>query len=267
MAENSGWMGAVELQQELMRVEAELTAANDRIADLERVRRTALLVTREWPSLREKIDLPGFQTDLLCFTERIHYLKDAVEGRTSMLPPPMENKPSDEEYLKEVLLEVWGHVIQWREGPAIPGSASGFLAQIAQILEVALEPTTVKVLHPVGHSYKTPVLGSPPSGKPIRVQRLRCEDDGPEYPDGLDGDGFPGGNGRFALPPPPKVPVVDYSERMVPRFEPTLARKLPYVEEPVMSGPKVGSVDSRVDSWMQSFSSRLREIELALGLK
>lgn len=209
--ESHGWLGAVELQQQLAETEQKLTQALDRVADLERVRRQAQTVVREWPGVRDQV-LELCEPDLVGFNDRVGYLRQAVEGRSSELPPPPRAPVADQEYLQEVLLELW-ELVRNPENHDGKGVASETLHQVYQILEQAVEveaaPTMpdlkitggVPIILPSGHEWKDPkVHGPSDASKSVEVRRLRCEDDGPEYPDGTDADGFPGGNERMGLP-------------------------------------------------------------------
>lgn len=204
MAE-TGWQGATELSARVLDLEQQLTAANDRISDLERIRRTAKMIVQQWPGL--KVQTHGDTNVIKSFDEWVAYLSQSIEGRPS-IPPPADPKQQTYDDLYEVLIGLWQGCVAWKESGEL--DSQNCMQQMFELLqdEMEDEPThvdrmvpryydAIPVLYPIGHSYKTPVLGSPAPTKPIKIQRLRCEDDGPLYPDGPDEDGFPGGDQRF----------------------------------------------------------------------
>jgi hypothetical protein len=188
--ESNGWPGAVELKQQLTETEQKLTEALDKNADLERVRRQAQTVVREWPLLRDRV-IGRPEPHVAAFNDYVGYLAQAVNGRSSELPPAPRAPVADQEYLQEVLLEVWELVraTKYRDPNEI-------LTEIYKILEQAVEveaaPTMpdlkitggVPIIVPAGHEWKDPkVHGPSDASKSVEVRRLRCEDDGPEYED------------------------------------------------------------------------------------
>jgi hypothetical protein len=198
--ESSKWVGAVELQQQLTEAEQKLTQAQDRIADLERVRRQAQAVVREWPGLRNLLALGTGTPAATAFNDYVSYLAQAVDGRSSELPPAPRAPVAEQEYLQEVLLELWELVraTKYRDPQEILHDAFKILEQAVEVEAAPTMPDIPvhKVLHPAGLSY-----GGAPSeaSKRVQIRRLRCEDDGPEYSDGTDADGFPGGDERMGV--------------------------------------------------------------------
>lgn len=214
--EETGWLGAVELKQQLDEAESKLTQALDELTDLRKVKRRAQTVAMKWPQLRD-LPVETWPTDLVAaFNDHVSYMSQSIQGRDSELPPPMATPVADKEYLSEVVLELW----EIAKNEADPHEA---VQKMRGILDIAVQteleddsPTDIsmipKLVIPAGHQWLDPeVHGPAPVSKSVDIRRLRAEDDGPEYPDGPTADGFPGGDERMGVAPQvvvgaPKLP-------------------------------------------------------------